>query len=90
MIPAALENVIYGLVSAPALYLADKHGIFGHLIDSGPADAAALADRLGVDQDTAQRLLLVLVAFGVLRIGMDGTFWVPADVGPYLDRGFLQ
>src|SRR5262245_45141328 len=32
MIPAALENAIYGLVSTPALYLADKHGIFRYLI----------------------------------------------------------
>lgn len=86
MIPAVLENAIYGLVSTPALYLADKHGIFRHLIDNGPADSATVAGRLGVDLDTAQRLLLVLVAFGVLRIGRDGTFSVPADVGPYLDR----
>ena len=86
MIPAALENAIYGLVSTPALYLADKHGIFRCLIDDGPADAAAVAARLGVDQDTTQRLLLVLVALGVLRTGADGTFSVPADVRPYLDR----
>jgi hypothetical protein len=86
MIPAALENAIYGLVSTPALYLADKHGIFGHLIDNGPADSATLAGRLGVDQDTTQRLLLVLVAFGVLAIGADGMFSVPAEVGFYLDR----
>jgi SAM-dependent methyltransferase len=86
MIPATLENAIYGLVSTPALYLADKHGIFRDLIDNGPTDSATLADRLGVDQDTAQRLLLVLVAFGVLRIGADGRFSVPTDVSPYLDR----
>jgi SAM-dependent methyltransferase len=86
MIPATLENAIYGLVSTPALYLADKHGIFRFLIDEGPADSATLADRLGVDRDTAQRLLLVLVAFGVLRIGTDGTYSVPPDVTPYLDR----
>ena len=86
MIPTALENAIYGLVSTPALHLADKHGIFRHLIDDGPADSATLADRLGVDQDTTQRLLLVLVAFRILRIGTDGTFSVPADVSPYLDR----
>src|SRR5215831_14785374 len=76
MIPAALENAIYGLVSTPALYLADKHGIFRHLIDDGPADSAALAGRLDVDQDTTLRLLLVLGALGVLKIGMDGTFSV--------------
>jgi hypothetical protein len=86
MIPATLENAVYGLVSTPALYLADKHGIFRFLIDEGPADSATLADRLGVDRDTAQRLLLVLVAFGVLRIGTDGTYSVPTDVTPYLDR----
>lgn len=85
MIPAALENAIYGLVSTPALYLADKHGIFRHLIDNGPAGSATLAGRLGVDQDTAQRLLLVLVAFGILAIGLDGTYSVPTDMRPYLD-----
>ena len=56
MIPATLENAVYGLVSTPALYLADKHGIFRFLIDEGPADSATLADRLGVDRDTAQQL----------------------------------
>jgi hypothetical protein len=86
MIPAALENAIYGLVSTPALHLADKHGIFGHLIDEGPADSATLADRLGIDEDTSQRLLLVLVALGVLSIGADGRFTVSAEVRPYLDR----
>ena len=86
MIPANLETAIYGLVSTPALYLADQHGIFRSLIDEGPADPATLADRLGVDQDTAERLLLVLVAFGVLRTGTDGTYSVPTDVAPYLDR----
>jgi SAM-dependent methyltransferase len=85
MIPA-LENAVYGLVSTPALYLADKHGIFRHLIEDGPADATTLADRLGIDQDTTQRLLLVLVAFGVLGIGADGTFSVLTEVVPYLDR----
>lgn len=86
MVPGALENAIYGLVSTPALYLADKYGVFRHLIDDGPADSATLAGRLGVDEDTTQRLLLVLVAFGVLEIGTDATYSVPSDVRPYLDR----
>ena len=78
MIPAALENVIYGLVSTPALYLADKPGIFRHLIDNGPSDSATLAGRLGVDQDTTQRLLLVLVASSA---GLWSRRALPAQLG---------
>lgn len=85
MISNSLENAIYGLVSTPALHLADRHGLFRRLIEDGPATAAALAEEAGVDRDTTERLLLVLVAFGVVEIE-DGRYAIPAATMPYLDR----
>jgi hypothetical protein len=87
MIPNNLENAIYGLVSTPALHLADRHGMFRQLINGGPATAAALAEGSGVDPDTTERLLLVLVAFGVLERDNGGRYAIPVPVVPYLDAG---
>lgn len=87
MIPNNLENAIYGLVSTPALHLADRHGIFRQLISGGPATAAALAEGSSVDPDTTERLLLVLVAFGVLERDTAGGYAIPAPVAPFLDAG---
>lgn len=83
MIPGKLENVIYGLVSTPALYLAIRHNLTGRLVD-GPATATELAGGAGVDRDTAERLLLVLVAFGVVELAGE-RYALPADIRPYLD-----
>ena len=85
MIPSNLENAIYGLVSTPALHLADRHGMFRQLRSGGPATARALAEGSGVDPDTTERLLLVLVAFGVLERDTGGRYTIPEPVAPYLD-----
>ena len=83
MIPGKLENAIYGLVSTPALYLALRHDLVAALVER-PAGAAELAERVQLDRDTIEGLLLVLVAFGVLEL-VDDRFGIPADVRPYLD-----
>lgn len=85
MIPHSLENAIYGLVSTPALHLADRHGMLRRLIEDGPATAATLAEGSSVDPDTTERLLLVLVAFRVLERDGGGRYTVPAAAAPYLD-----
>ena len=97
MMPAALENAIYGMLATPVLHTAERHGVFTRLIEGGPAGADALAAELDVDRDTLDRMLLLLTALGVLGLGETGDYAVPAHVRPYLDRrdnryvgGFLE
>ncbi|MEU6788776.1 methyltransferase [Nonomuraea angiospora] len=85
MIPAHLENAVYGLLAAPVLHLADRHGLIAHLIGAGPANSPEIAKVLGLDLDTVERLLLVLAAAGVLRRTDGDRFDVPAESRPYLD-----
>jgi hypothetical protein len=84
--PSALENAIYGMLATPVLYTADRHGVFTHLIEHGPAGADALAVELDVDSDTLDRMLLLLTALGVLNRGNAGEYSVPSPVRPFLDR----
>ncbi|MFF9013827.1 methyltransferase [Streptomyces sp. NPDC014870] len=85
MIPANLERAVYGMYATHALRVADRHGVFAHLTrhsgDSAPTIAAALA----VDEDTLERLLLVLSSFGVLD-AEGGRYALAAGVRPYVDR----
>jgi ubiquinone/menaquinone biosynthesis C-methylase UbiE len=85
MTPATLETAVYGEMAAPVLHLADKHGILAQLVADGPQTAAALAARLDVDADTVERLLLVLVAFGVVLRADGGAFRVAPDAAAFLD-----
>jgi hypothetical protein len=86
MLPSELERAVYGVVATPALHVADRHGVFTHLIRHGGATAPELAAALGVDADTLERVLLVLVAFGVLGKTPDEQYVVPEPMRPYLDR----
>jgi hypothetical protein len=96
MLPPKLEIGIYGLVVTPALHLANKHGIFDRLLADGPLPSRAIAERIGVDTDTVERVLLVLTAFELVQQD-DGEFSVPDEIAPFVDRtnsnyvgGFVQ
>jgi hypothetical protein len=86
MLPIALERSVYGLITTPVLHLALEHGIFDPLLAEGPLASSTLAEHIGADADTVERLLLVLTAFEVVRRDGDGRFHVPAEVAPYVDR----
>jgi len=86
MLPSELEHAVYGVISTPVLYVADKHGVFSHLIEYGESTSAAMAAALGVEEETLERVLLVLVAFGVVRMAPDGRCSLPEEIRPYLDR----
>ncbi|MFF9850147.1 methyltransferase [Streptomyces litmocidini] len=85
MIPANLERAVYGMYATHALRVADRHGVFEHLTRHGGDSAEKIAAALTVDEDTLERLLLVLSAFGVLD-AEDGRYALAADVRPYVDR----
>jgi O-methyltransferase domain len=86
MLPTALERSIYGLITTPVLHLALEHGILDRLLADGPLPSSAVAERIGADADTVERVLLVLTAFEVVRRPADGSFHVPAEIAPFVDR----
>jgi hypothetical protein len=86
MIPSDLERAVYGLVSTPVLHLADKHGVFTCLIEQGPSTSATIAGKLGIDEETLERLLIVLAAFGVVTRNAQGGYQLPDEIVPYLDK----
>lgn len=86
MMPRALENSVYGLISTPVLYTALKHGVFASLIEDGPDTAAGLAERLATDPDTLERMFLVLTSLGVVERSGAGEFSLTAEAAPFLDR----
>ncbi|WP_320775115.1 methyltransferase [Streptomyces sp. CRN 30] len=86
MMPSALENAVYGLVSTPVLHSAVRHGVFARLIEDGPDTVECLAERLGIDQDTLERMLLVMTSLGVVERAAGGKYSVTADAAPFLDR----
>lgn len=86
MIPIALERSVYGLITTPVLHLALEHGILARLLADSPLSSSAVAERVGADADTVERLLLVLAAFEVVRRDPGGEFHVPAEIAPFVDR----
>jgi O-methyltransferase domain len=82
MLPIALERSVYGLITTPVLHLALEHGIFDRLLADGPLPA----ERIGADADTVERLLLVLTAFEIVRRTADGSFHIPAEIAPFVNR----
>ncbi|MFJ8755089.1 methyltransferase [Streptomyces sp. NPDC102441] len=85
MIPANLERAVYGMYATHALSVADRHGVFGHLTRHSGDSAGKTAAALAVDEDTLERLLLVLSSFGVLDSDGEG-YSLAAGVRPYVDR----
>jgi hypothetical protein len=85
MIPRNVEHAIYGLVSTPVLYIAAKHGIFACLVKDGALTAPEVADRLSLDHDSVERLLLALVGFGIVERSPDGAYALDAETAPLFD-----
>ena len=92
-----LDQAMFGLFSTHALHLADKHGVFTHLIEEGPASPAAVAKAQGIDEETTERLLVFLSSVSVVERGADGTYVIAYALAPAFDRkspryigGFLR
>lgn len=81
-----LETAVYGMVTTPVLKLADKHGIFACLAKNGAMTSSAVADQLGLDGDTVERLLIVLNTFRVVERDVAGGYYLNADAVPFFDR----
>ena len=77
---------MYGLDRRPVLYLADKNGLFGGLLDGGPMSSAALAERVDADADTVDRLLLVLAAAELRQRDGRGNYAVDAIAAPFVSQ----
>ncbi|MFB6562363.1 MULTISPECIES: methyltransferase [unclassified Streptomyces] len=80
-----LDNAAFGLFFTHSLHLADKHGIFSHLIQSGPSSATEIATSRKIDPETTERLLVVLAALSVLERDGAGTYGIPSELAPRLD-----
>jgi hypothetical protein len=85
MISEHLERAIFGVYSTYSLHLADKFGVFGHLADHPGASADEIAAALKVDEETLERLLLVLTSLHVLDRA-DGRYALADGMRAYLDR----
>jgi hypothetical protein len=84
MLPNALEKVVYGVYATTAVHLADKHGVFGYLI-ANEAPTGKIAAELGLDEETLDRLLVLLDSFGVIEQNEHGAYRVSAEMAPFLD-----
>jgi hypothetical protein len=84
MLPDALERAVYGVYATTAVHLADKHGVFGYLA-TGEAPTGTIAVALGLDEETLDRLLVVLDAFGLVEQDEHGAYRVPPAMAPHLD-----
>ncbi|MGW2425668.1 methyltransferase [Streptomyces sp. NPDC001709] len=80
-----LDQAMFGLFSTHALHLADRHGVFTHLIQGGPATPAAVATARKLDEETVERLLLFLSSLSVVERGADGTYGVADALAPAFD-----
>ncbi|MFE7134935.1 methyltransferase [Streptomyces sp. NPDC057638] len=86
MLPNALEKAVYGVYATTAVHLAAKHGVFGFLLDQGaPVPTGKIAVALELDEETLDRLLLVLASFGVIERNEHGAYQVPVELAPFLD-----
>jgi hypothetical protein len=86
MLPRELETAIYGSITTTVLKLTDKHGILECLTSGGAMTSTAVADRLELDRDTVERLLLVLNTFDLVRRDTDGAYTLHQHLAPYFDR----
>lgn len=87
MSPSPLDNAAFGLFSTHALHLADKHGIFAHIIQSGPSSATQIATSRGIAPETTERLLVVLAALSIVQRDGEGRYGIPPELAPRLDSG---
>ncbi|MFE6055030.1 methyltransferase [Kitasatospora sp. NPDC056446] len=72
------------MYATTAVHLADKHGVFGFLITQ-EAPAGKIASELGLDEETLDRLLVLLDSLGVIARNEHGAYYVPAEMAPFLD-----
>lgn len=86
MIPAHLERAVFGIYSTYSLHLADRSGVFTYLADNAGATTAKIAGALETDEETLDRLLLVLASLNVLDRTAGGQYALADGVRPYLDR----
>jgi SAM-dependent methyltransferase len=73
-----------GLFAAVLAMLGDRLGLFRALADGGPADAAELAGRAGVNERYALEWLRGMHAAGYLEPGSDGRYALPPEHAPVL------
>ena len=87
-----------GLFASVMAIVGDRLGLFAALADCGPASAAELAERAGVDQRYALEWLRGMYAAGSLELDGDGRFVLPAehaqvlaaDGGPFFMGGAFE
>ncbi|MFH9349072.1 methyltransferase [Kitasatospora sp. NPDC017646] len=84
MLPSALEKAVYGVYATNAVHLAAKHGVFGFLV-TREAPTGKIASELGLDEETLDRVLVLLDAFGVIERNEHGAYRVSAEMAPFLD-----
>jgi hypothetical protein len=84
MPPSALEKAVYGVYATTAVHLADKHGVFGYLIHQ-EAPTGKIAAALGLDEETLDRLLVLLDSLGVIDRNEHGGYAISAEMAPFLD-----
>ncbi|MEU1311693.1 methyltransferase [Streptomyces cinnamoneus] len=85
MTSSSLDNAMFGLFSTHALHLADKHGVFVHLIEEGAATPDRIAAARRIDAETLERLLLVLAAVSVVERDADGSYRLARALVPSFD-----
>jgi hypothetical protein len=84
MPPDSLEKAVYGVYATTAVHFADKHGVFGYLI-AQQAPTGKIAAALGLDEDTLDRLLVLLDSFGIIDRNEHGAYRISAEMAPFLD-----
>ncbi|MEU4213048.1 methyltransferase [Streptomyces sp. NPDC026206] len=85
MTSSSLDNAMFGLFSTHALHLADKHGVFVHLIEEGPATPDRIAAARRIDVETLERLLLVLASVSIIERDADGSYRLADALVPSFD-----
>ncbi|MGW6725957.1 class I SAM-dependent methyltransferase [Nocardia sp. NPDC055029] len=79
-----LFGAALGTIDLLAVHLGDRLGWYRALADGGPADAVELTERAGGDLRYAQEWLEQQAATGMLTVGADGRFALPAGAAEVL------
>ncbi|HET9720858.1 MAG TPA: class I SAM-dependent methyltransferase [Solirubrobacteraceae bacterium] len=85
-VPVPIGLSMFGMPIARSVQTAQRLGVFTRLAER-PWRSRELAAELGVREQGLRRLLDVLVATGVLRLGRDGRYSMPRRVRTWLDPG---
>jgi 2-polyprenyl-3-methyl-5-hydroxy-6-metoxy-1,4-benzoquinol methylase len=81
--PTPLFDTYSAVMTSRIVIAASRLGVFGALAD-GAAQPAAVADRLGLDADGADAVLVALAALGYARPGRDGSYALSATARRWL------